>query len=164
METWDKEIIKCGDQYVHVVRIDRTVGVFTCNEKGMIIPPGIILMLSHIENPKDSNRSSVAYHHVVEKMKKKAACSIEYYTANSIYGAMGCESSKFYSNEETVGSRIYHKMEVVDSLKRYDDNFNEIIYVDAHEYEKYDGNWTPLIEIEREHFIEMVKIWFTDEE
>lgn len=135
MKSYDYAIIQKGPFHVLVVRDKFTVGVFTCNSKGIIIPPGNRLLKTHLTY----EQNFVSFRHIVGKMRNKPEAPGTYFGATDI--------------------RVNHKMELIDELKRYDDiSEREIIYASDEVYESVDGSNLIHMHTARKQFEEFVDI------
>jgi hypothetical protein len=141
IRAYDHCIIKRGDYYVLVVRDEFTTGVFTCDEYGIIIPPGNRLLKTHITY----EQNVVAFRHIVGKMKVKTEHFIGDGARGTYFGA--------------IEPRVCHKMELADYLKKYDDiNEKETLYANDDEYEEIDGGNIRHMRACRARFEALVKI------
>lgn len=124
MKPNDYVIIKRGDYFVFVLRDEFTTGVYTCDKNGKIIFPGNRLLVTHL-TPEEN---FVKYRHIVGKMNVKPERFIGDGSAPGTYFG-------------PIEPRVCHKMEVIDELKRYDDEEeSERIYACDESYMSIDGS------------------------
>lgn len=138
MTPTDYAIVKRGDYYILVARDKFTIGVYTCDAHGIIIPPGNRLLLTHLTY----EQNFVTFRHVLGRM----------YLEKERY-IIGNETS--FQGEYFGVTRLTrcHKMEVIDSIKIYNnENGIEYIYAIDDLYESIDGSHIEHMKTARANF------------